>query len=112
MSESDQKKEEVTVTALPVKWHVPDDAQSRYSNNVLVQSTPHEIVISFFETQLPPLTGPATENAAHLKEIGYVQANLVARIIVAPGLLPSVISALQTGLDMYREAYGNSEIEK
>lgn len=105
MSQSEQKRDSVTITALPIKWHIPDNAQSQYANNVLVQSTPHEIIISFFETQLPPLAGTTAENAAKLKDIGYVQANLVARIVVAPGIAPSVINTLQAGLDMYHEAY-------
>lgn len=111
MSELEQQREAAEVTSLPVEWHVPDDTRSQYANNVLVQSTPHEIVVSFFEAQLPPLVGTAAENAAKIKEIGHVRANLVARIVVAPGLLPSIIDALQTGLDTYIEAYGSKREE-
>ena len=105
MSQPEQKRETAIVTSLPIKWHIPANAESQYANNVLVQSTPHEIVISFFETQLPPLAGTPEENAAMLQEVGYIQANLVARIIVAPSIAPSVISALQTAIEMYHEAY-------
>ena len=97
---------------LPIEWHIPDNAQSRYANNVLVQSTPHEIVISFFETQIPPLAGTAAENVDRLREMGSVRADLVARIIVAPGLLSSIISTLQTGLETYQDAYGSSIAEE
>lgn len=109
MSNTEQEREDPTFTTLSIEWHIPDNAQSRYANNVLVQSTPHEVVISFFETVPPPLAGTAAENATKLREMGSVRANLVARIIVAPSLLPAVVSALQTGLDAYQNAYGSPE---
>ena len=112
MSEAEQEKETPTLTNLSIDWHIPENAQSRYANNVLVQSTQHEIIISFFETQIPPLIGTATENAARLKEIGSVRADLVSRIIVAPGILPAMISALQTGLETYQDAYSSMNIRE
>lgn len=107
MSEIELEKEGPTFTTLSIDWHVPDNAQSKYANNVLVQSTPHEIIISFFEAIPPPLAGTAAENAAKLREMGSIRANLVSRVVVPPSLLPAVISALQTGLETYQSAYGS-----
>jgi hypothetical protein len=39
---------------LPIEWHVPDDLVTRYANNLLIQHTEHEFILSFFEI-LPPL---------------------------------------------------------
>jgi|SRR5258708_5447890 len=107
MSDIEQEREAPTFTTLPIDWHIPDNAQSRYANNVLVQSTLHEIIISFFEALPPPLVGMPAENAAKLREMESIRADLVARIIVAPDILPSIISALQTGLEKYQEGYSS-----
>ncbi len=107
MNDTEQERESPKFATLPIDWHIPDNVQSRYANNVLVQSAQHEIVISFFEALLPPLVGTPEDNVAKLREIGSIRADLVARIIVAPGILPSIISALQTGLEKYQDAYGS-----
>lgn len=112
MDEAEQEQHVPEFTSLPIEWHIPDSIQSQYANNILVQSSPYEIVISFFETQLPPVVGRPEENITKLQEIGSLRADCVARIIVAPALLPSVISALQSGLEAYREAYNTSQLEK
>lgn len=109
MSEIEQEEQKTT---LPIRWHVPDNLQSRYANNVLVQSSQYDIVISFFETQLPPLAGSPKENQEKLIEMGAIRADCVSRIIVSPELLPSIISALQTGLASYQETYGSPKSER
>ncbi len=107
MSDIEQEKEAPTFATLPIDWHVPDNAQTLYANNVLVQSTLHEIIISFFEALPPPLAGTPADNVAKLREMGSIRADLVARIIVTPSLLPSIISVLQIGLEKYKEAYSS-----
>ena len=102
---SDMNQERQQGITLPIKWNIPDDIQSRYANNVLVQSGPYEIVISFFETQYPLLAGSPEENKAQLEQLGVVQANCVSRIIVSPELLAVIIDAMQTGLNAYQQIY-------
>ena len=102
MSEAEQKEPEGI--ALHVDWHIPEGAQSRYANNVLVQADQYEIIISFFEAQLPILLGQPEENRRKLEELGSIRAELVSRIVVSPEILPVVIKALETGLENYRQA--------
>lgn len=102
MSDADQERQEIQRVNIPVEWHIPDQIESRYATNVLVQAGQNEIVISFFETQLPILTGTPEENAARLEQLASIRANCIGRIIVAPDLVPNIISALQTGLNAYR----------
>jgi hypothetical protein len=86
---------------LPIEWHVPEGTVSRYATNLTVQHTDHEFIISFYEIDPPLLLGSAEENAAKLKELEAVQAELVARIIVAPRRMPEFIRVLQENLDHY-----------
>ncbi len=102
MSEAEQKEPEGI--ALHIDWHIPEGAQSRYANNVLVQAGQYEIIISFFEAQIPILLGQPEENRRKLEELGSIRAELVSRIVVSPEILPVMIKALETGLETYRQA--------
>lgn len=86
---------------IPIEWHVPDNIQSRYASNVFVQPGQYEIILSFFETLPPLLTGSPEENRTKLQELGAVRADCVARVIINPDLIPKLIQALQSGLDGY-----------
>src|SRR2546421_6744936 len=109
---SDMNQEGQQGITLPIKWNIPNDIQSHYANNVLVQSGPYEIIISFFETQYPPLAGSPEENKAQLEQLGAVQANCVSRIIVSPDLLPVIIDAMQTSLNAYQQTYRTPRTEE
>jgi len=55
MSKADQDKQSPQQITIPLEWHVPDHISSRYADNVVVQPRKHDIIISFFESQPPPL---------------------------------------------------------
>src|SRR5260370_10233476 len=104
MSEAEQEKP-VGVT-LRIDWHIPEGTQSHYANNVLVQAGLYEIVISFFEAELPVPFGQPEETKRKLEELGSVRAELLSKIDVQPELVPALINALDTGIDNYRQAMG------
>src|SRR5205807_3152637 len=86
---------------IPVDWHIPEDFPSPYASNMFAQAGEYEIVLSFFQTKVPLLTGTPEENRAKLEELSAIQAECVGRIIVNPGLVPKIIQALQTTYDGY-----------
>ena len=90
--------------SLPIDWHVSENIQSRYASNVFVQAGEHELILSFFETIPPILTGSPEENKAKLLQLGAIRAECIARIIVDPDLVPKLIQALQTTLNGYLAA--------
>ena len=100
MSEIDQT-DQATKINIPVDWRIPDDFPSPYASNMFAQAGEYEIVLSFFQTKLPLLTGTPEENRAKLEQLGAIQANCVGRIIVNPDLVPKIIQALQTTYDGY-----------
>jgi hypothetical protein len=87
---------------IPVDWHIPENFSSKYASNVLVQAGEYEFIISFFQTELPLLTGTTEENKAELERLGSIRAECVSRVIVHPELVPKIIQALQTTLDSYQ----------
>ena len=106
MSEETEQEQSDEVT-LRVDWVFPENIQSRYANNVLVQIGPHEFVISFFEMQLPMLLGTPEENKEKLEEMESIRAECVSKIILSPELVPGLISALQTELERYQSQKPN-----
>lgn len=100
-AEQNQQQTERMSVSLPVNWHFPENLQSRYATNVIVQSGQFELIISFFEAQVPLLLGQPEDNKAKLKQLGAVQAECVSKIIVSPEIVPTIIQTLQTGLDNY-----------
>jgi hypothetical protein len=42
---------------LPIEWHIPDSLVTHYVTNMVVQHTPHEFIISFFDIKPPLIVG-------------------------------------------------------
>lgn len=101
MSEDKQERQLLQPVELPVEWHIPEYMKSSYADNVVVQARKHDLIISFFETQLPPFAGTPEENRAFFEKLSSIRAECVGRIIVAPELVPEIIKALQEGYEGY-----------
>jgi len=94
---------------LPIEWHVPDDLVTRYANNLLIQHTEHEFILSFFEI-LPPLAvGSPEEQAAQLQAIGAVRAECVARVVVSSDRIASFVEALRGSYEKYPASSGEKD---
>ena len=107
MSEIEQEQPEATEISLPVNWHFPEGIQSRYANNILVQTGQFEFIISFFEMQPPLLLGSPDENKKRLETLGEIQAECVGKIVVPHELVPAIISVLQTEYDRFHASKAN-----
>jgi hypothetical protein len=90
--------------SLRIDWHFPEGTKSHYADNVLVQVGQYDIVISFFEAQLPVLLGQPEENKKQLEELEAIRVNCVSKIVVSPDLIPILVKALETGLENYRQS--------
>jgi len=101
MGETNQELQPAENINIPIEWTIPEDIQSRYVTNALVQVGPNEIYVSLFEIQLPLLFGTPEESKAQLQQTKSVQAKCVGRFVVAPDIMPDVIKSLQAGLDAY-----------
>lgn len=86
---------------LPIEWQHPEGIVSRYANNIVVQHTEHEFILSFFELKPPLLAGSPEEQAAKLEALGAVQAECVARIIISPSRIQDLIEVLQRNYENY-----------
>ncbi len=103
---AEQEQEEI---ALPIEWYFPEDIISRYANNITVQHSENEFIISFFEVRSPMILGTPEEEKAKWEQIETVRAECVARVIVTTGKMSEFISALQRNLEKYRSRFEKSE---
>src|SRR5262249_13644554 len=87
---------------IPIEWHISENLSGQYASNVFMQAGGYEVILYFFQTQLPLLTGTPEENKAKLEQLKSVKAECVAKLIVNPDLVPKIISTLQAGLDVYK----------
>jgi len=93
---------------LPIEWIVPDDMVSRYATNMVVQSTEHEFIISFFEMKPPLIVGDQAKISERVSELTSLPAVCIARIIVASDKMPEFVDALKRNLQSHQ---GNMETE-
>ncbi len=87
---SDHAREPVE---LPIAWHVSERVITRYTNNIVVQNTGNEFVVSFFEIRPPIILGDSTEEMKKLDSIG---AECVARIVISSERMRDFIEILTT----------------
>ena len=103
---AEQEQEEI---ALPIEWYFPEDIISRYANNIIVQHSENEFIISFFEVRSPLILGTPEEEKTKWEQIETVRAECVARIVISAGKMPEFIGALQRNLENYRSKFEKSE---
>jgi len=103
-------EEQLTEIRLPIEWHLSAaKVPSRYANNMIVQHTDTEFIISFFEIFPPVVLGSPKEQTDQLNAIGVVQPECVARVVVSPEKFESFINALQQNLDRFRSRSDQEE---
>jgi hypothetical protein len=89
MSKKAEKKGE-----LPILWNVDKGIATRHATNMVIQASPHEVLLSFFEALPPILIGSPAEVQEQLAKMPGLEAHCVARIVVAPGRLKEFVQIL------------------
>ena len=84
---------------IPIDWQIPEDLPVLFANNITVQHTEHEFILTFYQVTPPPLLGPLAEQK--LKQMEEVPAVAVARVAVSAGRLPDFIAAMQETLEKH-----------
>lgn len=102
MSNSEEDKKGF---AFPLEWVVPEDIDSKFATNVVVQHTNHEFIIYFFEAEQPLLTGSEEERKEQLENISEVEAKCIAKIAVPATRFPNMVKALQQNLEKFRNKF-------
>lgn len=99
----DQTSESVAGKSIEIEWLRPEQLQTVYANNLIVQHTPSEFILSFFMVEPPLLTGTQEEKMRQLADIDAIPAYCVAKIVVAPDRLDVFVKALAENLQTYHD---------
>lgn len=81
--------------SLPIEWYVPEGLPQLYANNLVIQHTDSEFILSFFAAQLPILLEEDPVSAARLGQIDTLRARCVAQIIISPPRMKGFLDALE-----------------
>lgn len=95
MADEQGKIEAAPPSPVKVEYYATDDTPSIYSDGTFVVHTENEFVISFYQTQFPPITD---EGVKDLKE---VRSRCIVRVIVSPSQMRRLTDALATNLGKY-----------
>ena len=87
-----------------MEWIFPEDIITRFSNNIVIQHSESEFILSFFETRPPLLIGE--ESIEKLKNVKSIPAECVARIVIPVGRMPGMVEAIQTNFEKYLKHFG------
>ena len=93
--EPSQDNEDYT---LGLNWRIPEGIVSKYVTNILIQETPHEYIVMFFEAHPPVLLSEA-DLEAQRREKPKIDAECVARIIVSRKRLKDFVDVLQRAVN-------------
>jgi len=94
-------------TALPTKKirvnrTFPQDLQSHFVNDVVIQHQPDHFIISFFEMWFPPVVGETEEEKQQvLDAIDSIESKCVARLVVTPAKMQEFVRAMAENLESY-----------
>lgn len=80
----------------------PDDLQSHFVSNIVVQHQPDAFILSFFEVWPPAVLGESEEEKREILEsLDAVEAKCVARLVVTPSRMREFVTLMTENLDNY-----------
>jgi hypothetical protein len=87
---------------IPLHFNIPIEMPSVYATNMLVQSGEHEVIISFFEAQVPVFVEEDEDNIETLKKVG-IRADCVAKVTIAKDRFEGFANAIKGFADRLKE---------
>ncbi len=97
------------VVKIPIDYSHAEKITSQYANNVVIQHTDHEFVISFFEILPPVILGEIDDVRRGLEELEKLYAKCVSKIVVPIDVMPEIVKAFQINLDKYQSKKDETE---
>jgi len=83
---------------VPMIWDFPEDLESKFVTNMLVQSGEQEFFVSFFEVAPPLIFLPED-----VQKIENMRAHCIGRFVISPERIEKFIKVLQQQLKAFNE---------
>jgi hypothetical protein len=102
MAESDD------VLELSIRFEDASAAPAFYATNLVVQHTPHEFLLHFYDIVPPMLVGTDEEKRKQARALTQIVARPLARVVVAAGRMEEFIKVMQENLNTFKERAGSA----
>ncbi len=81
----DQQELQATIAHLPkaIKWVIPDFIRTDHATHMIVQQQGSEFTFLFFEATSPLFMGSPEEQLKAYKELEYIEAKCVAKVVMS-----------------------------
>ena len=80
----------------------PQDLQSQFVNDVVIQHQPDHFIISFFEVHPPLVLGETEEEKQQILDaLDSVESKCIARLVVTPATMRDFVRAMGENLENY-----------
>ena len=91
---------------IKLKRVYPENLQSHFAQNLVVQHEPGIFILSFFETWPPIVLGEGDEEQRRLLEnINEVESKCIARIVLTPERMAAFTKAMEQNLFVYENRF-------
>ena len=89
---------------IKIKRNFPDNLQSYFVSNLVVQHQPDSFILSFFEVWPPAILGDTEdEKAEAIEAIDHVDAKCVARLVLTPTKMKEFLDVMMGNWEKYEE---------
>lgn len=96
------------IKRLRIDFTYPEDLQSKFVQNIIVQHQSDFFVVSFFEVWPPAILGDTeAERRELVGSIGKVEAKCVARLVLTPEKMREFVSVMKRNLENYEATFGS-----
>jgi len=92
---------------LPIRRIIPPDLETKFVNSIVVQHQSDYFIVHFFEA-LPPIV-LTEEDLKSASELGAVESQCVARLIVSPKGMQAFISSMQENYENWLSAQNTED---
>jgi len=95
-------KEKIVAKKVRIERIYPEDLQSHFVSNIVVQHQPDVFILSFFEVWPPAILGDTDEEKQHaLEAVDQVEAKCVARLVLTPSKMREFVETTTENLQNY-----------
>ena len=88
---------------VPVDFTSGSEIPAVHANQVIIQHTEHEFIITLYEVLPPTVNSDPALQARQLAKIKSVPARAVAKIVMSPGRVRELSAALADNIEKYDE---------
>lgn len=104
------KSKENTTKVKTIKSNLiyPVNLETKFANQIIVQSQPGYFILSFFEAILPPIYGETEEEKKEqFDKIKTIDSKCVGKFVVTPQKMTELIDILNGQLKIYNDLMKN-----